>query len=66
MANIGSSKHAENMLCLEFDFQGHRIDGVDNEERQSNRRFRIIDQTMIDTMLHFKIQGNCHGQSLFR
>ena len=67
MVMINSSKHAENMFCLEFDFQNHRIDqSVSEEERRMNRRFRVIDQYMIESMLDFKIQGSCHGMSLFR
>ena len=52
MVMINSSKHAENMFCLEFDFQNHRIDqSVSEEERRMNRRFRVIDQYMIESML---------------
>ena len=30
-----------------------------------HKRFRLINQTMIDTLIHFKLRANCHGNSLF-
>ena len=64
---------AENMMCLEFDLQDFPIEVPEHdkenpemiEQVQSNRRFRVIDQNMIESMIHLRLKANCHGNSLF-
>ena len=66
MTNLNSVKHCENMFALEFDLQQYPIHGAEDDPViQLNRRFRVIDQAMIETMIHYKLRANCHGHSLF-
>jgi hypothetical protein len=62
-------QQAENMMCLEFDLQDYPITLPEHEKEnpdmieqiQSNKRFRIINQSMIESMIHLRLKATCHG-----
>lgn len=71
MLQFCNKQQAENMVCLEFDLQDQPLLSKDNQTEdehrdiQTNRKFRIIDQTFVESTYQFRINGNCHGQKIF-
>lgn len=72
MLNIATLKKAENMICLEFDLQDLNInlakDNTDKDQQEAvklNRKFRVINQDMTNSTVHFRLNGQCHGQNVF-
>lgn len=72
MLNIATLKKAENMMCLEFDLQDLDInmakENADKEQQEKiklNRKFRVINQDMTNSTVHFRLTGHCHGQGVF-
>lgn len=52
-------------MALEFDVQRFNLHDT-CLQAADNKSFRLVDQGLVDTTLHFFINGYCHGQKVLQ
>lgn len=61
--DIQNEKKAQNLFFVEFDLEKQLPDILGSETEQ--QCIRLIDQTLVESSLHFNINGRVHGERVF-